>query len=49
MSQCEAEERNKRALHQLELDWGAGMFDYRKIQRILRGDSPAECDHEAAK
>lgn len=41
---CEAADRNKRALYELENQWGSGRLDYGLIRRILTG----ECD-EAVK
>jgi hypothetical protein len=35
---CEAADRNKQALHVMELDWGSGKFDYAKIRGILTGE-----------
>jgi hypothetical protein len=37
MTDCEADQRNLQALHQLELDWGSGTFNYTNIRRILTG------------
>jgi hypothetical protein len=47
MPECEAERRNRQALHALEVDWGRGVFDYGKIRAILAGPSSEEChpDH----
>lgn len=45
MTDCEAEERNQRALYVLENEWGCGRIDVGALQRILRGET---CDHEAA-
>ena len=46
MPDCEAESRITRALFALELDWGAGTFDYRKIRDILTGE---QCQGHAEK
>jgi hypothetical protein len=35
---CDHERRNKQALYQLELQWGAGRFDYAEIKAILTGN-----------
>lgn len=43
MSECEAGRRNRQALHTLELDWGAGKFDYTKIREILTGRDTTPC------
>ena len=43
MPDCEAEERNKRALYILENEWGCGRIDVGQLQRILRGET---CDHD---
>jgi hypothetical protein len=40
---CEAEERNKRALYMIQNEWGCGRIDVGEIVRLLRGDA---CDHE---
>lgn len=40
---CEAERRNLQALHAMEVDWGAGVFDYAKIRAILTGRNEDEC------
>ena len=46
MPDCEAETRITQALFEMEIGWGAGVFDYGKIKRILTGEC---CDsHEAA-
>ena len=42
-TECEAERRNRKALHALEVDWGNGVFDYGKIRAILAGSSREEC------
>ena len=44
MTVCEAELRNKRALYELENEWGCGRIDVGKLQRILRGDETDTCD-----
>jgi hypothetical protein len=41
--QCEAECRNRQALHALKVDWGRGVFDYGKIQAILTGRGTEKC------
>ncbi|MDR6794838.1 hypothetical protein J2X12_002849 [Pseudarthrobacter oxydans] len=46
MSDCEAETRITQALFELEIGWGAGVFDYGKIKSILIGGSHEECRHE---
>jgi hypothetical protein len=43
MSDCEAEERNLRALYILENEWGCGRIDVGKLQKLLRGE---DCDHD---
>ena len=40
---CEAERRNKMALHILETKWGCGFIDIGEMQRLLRGDEPDTC------
>jgi len=40
--ECEAERRIKMALHQMELDWGSGRFDYTGLRRMLDGP-PCDC------
>lgn len=42
-SPCEAERRNLQALHAMEVDWGAGVFNYAKIRGILTGRDKDEC------
>jgi hypothetical protein len=37
-SSCEAAERNKRALYELELQWGSGKLDFGLLRRILSGE-----------
>jgi hypothetical protein len=37
---CEAADRNKRALYELDNQWGSRQLDYAKLRRILTG----ECD-----
>jgi len=32
------EERLKKALHQLDVDWGNGTFNYAKVRAILAGE-----------
>jgi hypothetical protein len=32
---CESAERNKRALHELNLQWGSRQLDYGKLRDIL--------------
>ena len=34
---CEAEDRNKRALQELDVQWGARTLDYGKLADILKG------------
>lgn len=41
---CEAEARNRQALYELELQWGAGKLDLGKLRRILNGGE--QCEHE---
>lgn len=41
MPDCEAETRITQALFEMEIGWGAGVFDYGKIKRILTGQ---RCD-----
>lgn len=41
---CEAQERNQRALYELELQWGAGRLDYGLIKDILTGRNTRNCD-----
>lgn len=43
MPDCEAETRITQALYELELGWGAGVFDYAKIRRILTGQATEHC------
>jgi hypothetical protein len=31
-------ERIKRAIHQLDVDWGNGTFNYGELRRILAGE-----------
>lgn len=38
-AECDAERRNKQALFELELQWGAGRIDYGVIRKILTGPS----------
>jgi len=42
MNDCEAEERNQRALYLLQNEWGCGRIDVSALVRILRGEP---CDH----
>lgn len=44
---CEAEERNMRALYEIELMWGAGIVDLPKIRGILTGRDTQPCTHQA--
>ena len=46
MTDCDADRRNRQALYELELDWGAGKFDYAKIRGILTGKESEACEHE---
>jgi hypothetical protein len=47
---CEAEERNRQAIYQMELDWGAGTFNYAKIKNILTGHDTTACaGHQEAR
>ena len=43
-TECEAEQRNLKTLHQLELDWGAGVFNYTTTKRNLTGRET--CNHK---
>ena|GEM_PF-2474354 len=43
MSTCEAEERNMRALYEIELMWGSGVMDLGKIKGILTGRDTTKC------
>lgn len=43
---CEAERRIMRTLYEMEIDWGAGTFDYAKIRGILTGRDTERCDHQ---
>ena len=43
MPECEAERRIKMALHQMELDWGSGRFDYATIRGILDPRDTPKC------
>lgn len=43
MAECEAERRNRQALHAMEVDWGKGLFDYGKIRAILAGSRVEQC------
>lgn len=47
MPECEAERRNKQALHAMELDWGAGAFDYAKTRVILTCRNLDQCNQGA--
>ena len=42
-TQCEAEQRNLKALFILENEWGCGRIDVGALQRLLRGDEPDTC------
>lgn len=48
--ECEAERRNRQALHTMEVDWGRGVFDYAKIRALLTGRIIETCQggHRAA-
>jgi hypothetical protein len=48
--ECEAERRNRQALHAMEVDWGRGVFDYAKIRALLTGPIIETCQggHRAA-
>ena len=35
-------ERNQKALHKLDVDWGNGRFDYAGLRAILAGDRNEE-------
>ena len=35
---CEAADRNKRALHELDCQWGSRQLDYGKLRSILSGE-----------
>ena len=35
---CEAADRNKQALHELDLQWGSRQLDYGKLRNILAGE-----------
>jgi hypothetical protein len=48
MPECEAEERILQALYEMENSWGAGVFDYAKIRRILTGDACSKHLEKAA-
>ena len=39
-TRCEAADRNKQAIQELDVQWGARTLDYAKLRRILTG----ECD-----
>jgi hypothetical protein len=39
---CEAAERNKRALQELDVQWGAGKLDYGLLRSILKGDGQGD-------
>lgn len=41
--ECDAERRNRQALHALEVDWGRGVFDYGKIRALLTDRSIETC------
>lgn len=43
MAECEADERNRRALYILENEWGCGRIDVGALQRLLRGEP---CTHQ---
>lgn len=42
MPECEAAERNARALFILENEWGCGRIDVGRLQKVLRGE-PDTC------
>lgn len=42
MPDCEAEERNQRALYLLQNEWGCGRIDIGELTRLLRGEP---CNH----
>jgi len=46
MPDCEAEERNMRALYEIELMWGSGLMDLGKLKRILTGRSGKCAGHD---
>lgn len=48
MTECEAERRIKMALHQMELDWGSGRFDYAGLRGMLTGKESEQCTHDGA-
>jgi hypothetical protein len=43
MPDCEAEERNMRALYEIELMWGSGVTDLGKLKHILTGRDTVKC------
>lgn len=45
---CEAEERNMRALYEIELMWGNGIVDLGKIRGILTKRDTQACGHQTA-
>lgn len=46
---CEAEERNMRALYEIELMWGNGIVDLGKIRGILTRRDTQPCTHHEEK
>lgn len=42
-TECEAEFRNKRAIHQLQIDLGNGVFNATELLKILRGQGDEPC------
>jgi hypothetical protein len=43
MPDCEAEERNMRALYEIELMWGSGVTDLGKLKHILTSRDTPKC------
>jgi hypothetical protein len=35
---CEADDRNKRAIQELDCQWGSRQLDYGKLKNILTGE-----------
>jgi hypothetical protein len=38
ITRCEAADRNRQALHELDLQWGSRTLDYGKLRDILTGE-----------
>jgi hypothetical protein len=46
MPECEAEERNTRALYEIELMWGSGVTDLGKLKTVLTGRDTTRCSQD---